>query len=94
VAAAKASRHTTEAETSTAIQVQDRRVTPALTATRLRTPQAHPIRQEGPSQAAEVGAALTLVQVVEEAAAVLRPGEAPTSKSGTYGLARRIISSL
>jgi hypothetical protein len=82
-----------EAETSTAIQVQDRQVTPALTATRLQTPQAHPIRQEGPSQVVEV-AALTLVQVVVVAAVVPRPGEVPTSKSGTYGLARRIISSL
>lgn len=35
-------------------------------------------------------AALTLVQV---AAVVPRPGEVPTSESGTYGLARRIIYS-
>ena len=91
MAAAKASRHTTGAETSATIQVQDRQVTPALTATRHRTPQAHPIRQEGPSQVVEE-AVLTLVQVV--VAVAPRPGEAPTSKSATHGLARRIIYSL
>lgn len=68
MAAAKTYRHTTEAETSPAIQVQDRQATPGRTATRPRTAEASPIHQEVPPQEASTAAR---AEVEEEVVGVL-----------------------